>query len=527
MVWVACIGLVIALAVGALVVWYFVMSPGGEPERAAVLGSTPANNSPPAVRRHTVADRPDMEIDRENKEAAEPNQAKPVVESGFEGSRSLAYEALSPSHVRVAIDYPGEPNFPLIRLRGVAGRTVRIDLDEGERGALGYWSSLNPVYTDASSLSDPETFAATTPTKESSRAWNNAMLPSTDGQKWHYITNVWMENAHSLSFVETFKADSVYIATRVPYPVSYNQAFFNEVAKSVNVTVAHVGQSSEGRPLLMAEVGSEKNKPVVVIYAGEHADEPDGMWAAEGAVRFLTGDTDEARQARVRATYLIIPVLDPDATFANERQRMGGSFMTNRETAESVAYANWFAGWVASGQRIDVVFDLNNFQSGGFPEVTCAIMEGLAKRGQLAGVFSAKMQSDWAAAGFGISKGSLVRGWSPDRLGGWLARRFGPECFAYQLNCQAMNRHLNLWDLRSLGENMVKSSGSFLTSSDGATLMANVDDLRAQRLNRLAQHPEAMSSPDAIQGETAISQGEGISSETSGKAKEAVEKWFP
>jgi hypothetical protein len=477
---------------------------------------------------------PQLEQDRERQEAiGMDTQTQPVIESGFECSRNLAWKCVSPTHLEVVIAGPGQRNLPLFRLSGVAGKTIRIDLKVDD-GSISYWSSLNPVYTDAKSLSELGTYACTPASAtDTCRSNNGSLLPSTDGQKWHFIKDVWQGDSDVLSFVETFQSDSVYISTRVPYPCSYNEAFFRKLGTSPYVKVVNVGRTVNGRSLLLALIGSGKSspqqeKPCVLIYAGEHADEPDSMWAAQGGIQFLCGDTPEAEKIRNEVTFLVVPMLDPDAAAADQHEGMIASFMVATRTQESVAYANWFQAWISAGNRLDLIFDLHNIQSNWSKQISCALIEGMGIRGQLSGALNSKLIAMNQESNFEVMSRPWMRGWSPDRLGGWLSRRYGALCLAYELNSQAPDSHMNLRDLHMIGENFVRSASDFLVSDNGVQLMRNVNELRRERLKRFAQHKSAALASDAIEGETEISRGVGVATDAGGKSGELlVEKWVP
>ena len=100
--------------------------------------------------------------------------------------------------------------------------------------------------------------------------------------------------------------------------------------------VLEIGRSQQNRPLLLAKIGSggedaEKQNPCVLIYAGEHADEHDAMWAAQGAIEYLLSDGTEAKQLRDQFTFLVIPMLDPDAAVAGKHEGFIASFLLKKE----------------------------------------------------------------------------------------------------------------------------------------------------------------------------------------------------
>ena len=54
-------------------------------------------------------------------------------------------------------------------------------------------------------------------------------LPDTAGQKWHYIRDAKLTK-NIFSMTQKFDTDAVWIANRVPYPVRYNEKYFDGLA---------------------------------------------------------------------------------------------------------------------------------------------------------------------------------------------------------------------------------------------------------------------------------------------------------
>jgi hypothetical protein len=112
------------------------------------------------------------------------------------------------------------------------------------------------------------------------------------------------------------------------------------------------------------------------------------------------------------------------------------------------------------------------------------------------------MVANLGGAAFSVEPRPWMRGWSPDRLGGWLGHNFGPITLAYEFNSQEAVRHLNLAQLKSIGAVMADSVGQFFAAKDGQDLLTVVDDARRERLARWANAP-AVAGQDAIESEAA------------------------
>jgi hypothetical protein len=209
-----------------------------------------------------------------------------------------------------------------------------------------------------------------------------------------------------------------------------------------------------------------------LLYAQEHADEQDAGWVAQGALEYLTSDAPDAAQLREHCTFLVIPTLDPDATAAGVHQAMISSFLVGRTTPESIAYANWFQSWINRGNRLDLVIDLHNVQSGEGPHVFCPLIEGTGVRGTLSLALHKMLLENMQEAEYGMLARPQVRGWMPDRLGGWLSHCYGPLSIAYEVNSQAPERHLALGEIKTMGAVFVQTVGQFFAGQDGSATTA-------------------------------------------------------
>jgi hypothetical protein len=210
---------------------------------------------------------------------------------------------------------------------------------------------------------------------------------------------------------------------------------------------------------------------------------------------------------RQRYTFLVIPLLDPDASAAGIHESIISSFLPERATTESIAYANWFQSWINSGKRLDVAIDLHNIQSGEGPHVFCALMEEIGNRGSLSIALHKQIVHGIQGAGYGVQLNPQMRGWMPDRLCGWLSHYYGTLSIAYEVNSQAPERHLSLAEIKTLGGVFVQSVGSFLNGGTRSSLLAEVDGRRNQRDQQWALTIVPTPQPNAIISEANVLRG--------------------
>jgi hypothetical protein len=449
---------------------------------------------------------PPLEATRATAEDAALGVEKPIeISTGFECSTPINVETLSPTHFRIELTTSYLLDWFMFKVQGAAGKIVRIDIENPGK-PLDKWLTLNPVYTDAESIDDPKTFAfsqlANPPT--ANLAWNGSLLPPSAADEWHYIGDVWQEADNSLSFVNRFDSDSVFIAMRVPYSPGYNEQYMQELKANPFAKVIDVGRSPGGRPLTLVQLGhSDPSKPCLLFYAGEHADEYDACWIGHFIIKNLLSGGAPARQLLDRFTFLVIPQLDPDSSFVARHEGIIASFLPGVETPEAIAYANWFRAWVKSGNRLDAVFDFHNVQSEESPQVACAMIEGLGTRGHASAVLHQAIVNDLIAAGFSVTARPWMRGWMPDRLGGWLSRYYGPLTFVYELNSQSPDRHLSLSDLNGIASVFLDAVGAFYSGHNADAVTAEINERRAER-TRLWRSDTTVDSGNAIQAEARL-----------------------
>jgi hypothetical protein len=448
---------------------------------------------------------PQLEFDRAR---LEPFVRSPIaVEYGFDCSVPMIVQEISPTHFHLAVVSPGFRDWFLFRVRGAAGKVVRFDITT-EDPQTAKWTSLNPMYSYVSDLGEPEhAVSAASPIPPSlASAWNGPLIPGSSAGDWHYCPYVWMEDPGTLSFVHRFEADTAYIAMRVPYTPDYNERYLRGLASNPIVKLIEIGRSATNQPLLLLMIDGQTDmdsvqRPCILVYAGEHADEHDAPWAVQGAIEYLLSSAAEACKLREQYAFLFIPELDPHATSTGTHQVVMTSFLPDQETSEAKAYANWFQHWVQSGRRLDLVLDLHNVQSNESTHLACALMETVGVRGKFSDSLHAMIVQNIRAKGFDVTSRPWMRGWMPDRLGGWLSHNYGPLTFLYELNSQSPDRHLSVDELRSIGAELLRCASDFLASPPGKAALAEIDARRRSYTARWTSYHDPEGLADAIQSE--------------------------
>jgi hypothetical protein len=435
---------------------------------------------------------PAMELARQHVRSGQESAAGGVrIVTGFEGSVPLEVEKLAEDHLSVRIRTDGMRNWFMFRVEGVPpdGQIVRIDLEEVN---LGKWRSLNPVYSYVQSLGDLSSFTPATTTELPIVVHNGPMLPNTRGQAWQYIEGVWSEGTSRLSFVHQFKEDA-FVAMRVPYTPSYNEAFLASVAGDRYAQVLTVGQSSQGRPLQLVKVSAgeeaERTNPCILMYAREFPSSQDPSWAIEGLIRFLASDDPEADRLRQRFTFILLPVLDPDGAAEGVHERITYLFTPGHSSPEVLAYAAWFEQWVDQGKRLDIALNLHNIESAESEHLSCPY--GDPGRMNASEDLHAAIVRRFRS-GNGLEYRVQPRiggGYMTNRLCGWLGYFYGPLPMLYVLNSQDQKRHLSLDETREMGRRLALACADYLESEQAKLFLAGIDHLRRGRAERLETLP--------------------------------------
>lgn len=408
---------------------------------------------------------------------------------GFECSEELAVEKVSPTHFVIDVNTRRVlRNWFLFKIEGAAGRTVRIDFKNAQ---LWKWSTLNPVYSYVTDLDDPASFASElVADPRPVMAANGPILPDTSGQKWHFVSQVWMPPSRprvgTLSMVQTFERDSAYVAMKYPYTPGYNAAFLASLENNPYAQVFTVGYSEEGRPLQIVKIGgdeeADRERPCVLMYGREHATEHDTSWVVEGAARYLLSDDPEAVTLRERVTFLLIPILDPDGAAAGVYDHLNGSFRRRNAAPEALAYAAWFEQWVDDGKRLDVALNLHNMESAEMGHMHCSYID--PGRPEPCKALHRALLRQFAGTFYKV-RAQAGEGYTTTQLNGFLGYFYGPLPLLYEFNSQEGERHLTIGEMREMGRRMVVGCMEYFGSADADAALLTIEHLRAGRQQRL------------------------------------------
>lgn len=283
-----------------------------------------------------------------------------AVFADFPGGSIGKADWVSPAHVRIHVegqsDQDGrnrQANWYYFRLEGVAGRELRVDLTDlvGEYnyrpGALAVNENTHPVY-------------------------------SYDREAWtHFEAIEWNDDAKELTLRFTPERDTVWIAHTPPYTLRRLEQLEADLGDRPYLLRGVAGWTVEGRPIpLWTITEAPEEAPVVWLMFRQHAWESGSSWTADGALRFLLGDSAEAARLRRQATWRIFPVADPDGVEIGGVRFNVHGYDLNRNwdaidpelTPEIAAQHAAVRDWLDRGRRIDLFLTVHNTETSEYLE---------------------------------------------------------------------------------------------------------------------------------------------------------------
>ena len=151
---------------------------------------------------------------------------------------------------------------------------------------------------------------------------------SYDRETWFRVETSYADG--ELVIEHTPELDSIYYAYFAPYSMERHADLIAEIGTHPDVTNSVIGETIEGQTLDCVSVGS--GEKVIWVIARQHPGESMAEWWMEGFLARLLDDDDPlSRVMRAKATFHIIPNMNPDGSrHGNLRTNAAGSNL-NRE----------------------------------------------------------------------------------------------------------------------------------------------------------------------------------------------------
>ncbi len=131
-------------------------------------------------------------------------------------------------------------------------------------------------------------------------------------------------------------SDSVWVAYFAPYTMERHHDFVTSVVAHPGVTYRSLGQTLDGQEMDYVQIGTG---PLSVwLYARQHPGETMAEYWMEGALEKLLDDADPvARRLREKATFHVVPNMNPDGSRRGHLRTNAAGVNLNREWHEPSA----------------------------------------------------------------------------------------------------------------------------------------------------------------------------------------------
>ncbi len=151
---------------------------------------------------------------------------------------------------------------------------------------------------------------------------------STDRVNWRLTDGAY--EAGVFSFTHSFDSDVAWFAYFAPYSMERHAGLIARMAAKPGVTHRELGQTLDGRAMDLLTLGTGPKQ--VWLYARQHPGESMAEWWAEGALEKLTDPDDATAQAlRAKATFHIVPNMNPDGSRRGHLRTNAAGVNLNRE----------------------------------------------------------------------------------------------------------------------------------------------------------------------------------------------------
>lgn len=151
---------------------------------------------------------------------------------------------------------------------------------------------------------------------------------SADREQWRLADTEYADG--KLTIRHTAEADSLWFAYFAPYTMERHHDLVTEIAGREGVMHASLGRTLDGRELDYFAIGTGDLS--VWLYARQHPGETMAEWWMEGALDRLTDPSDPvARVLREKATFHVVPNMNPDGSFRGHLRTNAVGTNLNRE----------------------------------------------------------------------------------------------------------------------------------------------------------------------------------------------------
>ena len=154
---------------------------------------------------------------------------------------------------------------------------------------------------------------------------------SIDRQHWFRVPTSFADGVLTIAF--TPEADSVWLAYFAPYSMERHHDLVARIAAAPGVRHERLGATLDGQDIDLLTMGDGPRQ--LWFYARQHPGESMAEWWMEGALERLIDPSDPiARSLRQRATFHIVPNMNPDGSRRGHLRTNAAGINLNREWHE-------------------------------------------------------------------------------------------------------------------------------------------------------------------------------------------------
>ena len=151
---------------------------------------------------------------------------------------------------------------------------------------------------------------------------------SYDRETWFRVPTDFADGA--LSIRHASERDTIWYAYFAPYSYERHQSLIGRIQAEPGVALASLGRTLDGREIDCLTLGDGPTQ--VWLYARQHPGESMAEWWVEGALERLVDPADPvSRRLREKATFHVVPNMNPDGSIRGHLRTNAAGVNLNRE----------------------------------------------------------------------------------------------------------------------------------------------------------------------------------------------------
>lgn len=299
-----------------------------------------------------------------------------------------------------------------------------------------------------------------------------AAVISRNGRDWTSIPLETFET-NRIRVTLTMPGPSLYIARVEPYRLSDLDRLLDSIRNHPQVEITPIGRTVAGRELEIIRVGNPTAQHRVFIRARAHPWEAGSNWVAEGLIRALLRDDDDAERFLKRYCVWILPMANKDGVaLGRTRFNLRGKDL-NRNwdkpsdpevSPENQALEKWLEGMIAAGRKPDLALELHNDGNGKLHLSRPPVPNLETYLKNMARIEQLLRKHTWFTEG---STSPAFR--NSGTLGeGWL-QRYGIDAAVHEFNCNwiaGLNDYPNAKNWQAYGAGLAKVFYEYFDSTN-------------------------------------------------------------